>query len=129
MLPVAVGEVRRRPDVVGPVALLEDGGDRLVARRLEFGAVGLHPDGFVLVGKGAHAPRLRSRRLRVTPNACDFRGGGGRTGFPAVRNGDRPGPAVGPRVTAWGCGGRFAMYSPRSTNGVWPARWRAPTSR
>jgi hypothetical protein len=54
--------------VIGVVALLEDGGDRLVARGLEFGAVGLYPDGLVLRGKGAHGLRLRTRRLPGTMN-------------------------------------------------------------
>ena len=46
-----VAEVGGGPDVLGLLALLEDGGDGLVARGLELGAVGLHPDGLVVVGK------------------------------------------------------------------------------
>ena len=89
VLPVPVLEVLRRPDVLGAVALLEDGGDRLVPRSLEFGSVGLHPDHLVVMGKGTHAPRLRTRRLRVIPEAA-VTSRARRRRFAAVRNGARP---------------------------------------
>jgi len=68
MLPIAVLEVVRRPEVSGAVALLEDGGECVGARAFYLRLVGLDPDLLVVRGKGTHAPRLRFRRLRVMPN-------------------------------------------------------------
>ena len=65
---VAHGHRRGAEKILDLLALLEDRGDRLIARGLQYGSVSLHPDLLVLRGKGAHAPRLRNRRLRVIPN-------------------------------------------------------------
>jgi hypothetical protein len=67
MLPVPVAEVGRRPDVLRTVALLEDGGHRIGAGTLELGVVRLDPHALV-VGRDAHGPRLRNRRLTRSRN-------------------------------------------------------------
>ena len=65
VLPVAVAEIGGGPGAGDLLALVEDGGDRLVPGSLDLGSVGLHPDLLVLMGKGSHALRLRTRRLPV----------------------------------------------------------------
>jgi hypothetical protein len=62
MLPVVVAEVGRRPDVLGTVALLEDGGQRGGSWTFEDRLVRLDHYSFVVGGGVAHGLRLRCRR-------------------------------------------------------------------
>jgi hypothetical protein len=63
VVPVVVVEIGRRPGALDVLALVEDGGDGLTERGLEFGAVRLDARGFLGVANRVHAARLRIRRL------------------------------------------------------------------
>ena len=112
-------------DLLDLLALLEDGGDRLLPRRLDLGAVGLHPDGLAVVGTrqlmhrgyGAVGWAASGRRCELAASAAVRRPG------PAL-----PGAGAGPRVARVGARRRVRDALTRSTNAGWPAPWRAPTS-
>jgi hypothetical protein len=72
MVPVGV-ELGGRPGVVDPLALLEDGGDGLVPRSFDLGAVRcLDEERLLGLAIRVHKPRLRFRRFGVTRSRCEF---------------------------------------------------------
>jgi hypothetical protein len=72
VVPVLVAEVLGGPDLLDLRALLEDGGDCLTQRALEFRTVGLDQRRFAVVVGGIHAPRLGMRRFVVIRRRCEL---------------------------------------------------------